>query len=65
MSAKLTYAELKTLKAYGRGLTAAQIAAETGQGLRTVQTHLLNIRIKFNARNRIEMVVIAAKKGIL
>lgn len=61
----LTPREAGALRALGRGLTDAGIAAETGTSIRTVRFHLANARAKLGARTRAEALSAAARNGLL
>lgn len=54
----LTNRELDCLIMLAKGQTAKETARELDISPRTVETHLENIKIKFNARNKTEMLAI-------
>lgn len=65
VQATLTQREAALLRAVGRGLDDAGIAAESGITIRTVRFHLANARRKLGARSRAEAVAMALRSGLL
>lgn len=61
----LSSRELETLKLIAENLSNQEIADELYISITTVKTHVRNILLKLEAKNRIEAVSIAKEKGIL
>ena len=64
-SARLTKRELDVLKALAAGDTDAQIAENLFISVRTVKTHIQNMREKTGFRNRTELAVQARASGLV
>lgn len=62
---ELTPRELETLRMVARGLTNAEIARELVLGEATVKTHVRNILMKLNLRDRVQAVVTAYETGLI
>ena len=61
----LSSRELDTLKLIAENLTNQEIAEALFISITTVKTHVRNILLKLEAKNRIEAVSIAREKGLL
>lgn len=61
----LSARELDTLEQITEGLSNQEIAEKLFISITTVKTHVRNILIKLNAKNRNEAVAIARKNGVL
>ena len=61
----LSSRELDTLKLIAENLTNQEIAEALFISITTVKTHVRNILLKLEAKNRIEAVSIAKEKGLL
>ena len=57
--------EMDTLKLISENLTNQEIANELYISITTVKTHVRNILLKLEARNRSEAVLMAREKGII
>ena len=62
--AAVTAREREVLLLVGRGLSNAEIAAELFISLATVKAHITNILAKLDARDRIQLVIIAYEAGL-
>ena len=62
---ELSSRELETLKLIAEDLTNQNIADELFISITTVKTHVRNILLKLEAKNRTEAVLKAKKKGII
>lgn len=58
---ELSVKERHVLECVGRGMSNQSIAEETGTTLRTVKFHVSRLLRKLNAKNRIELALIAQK----
>ena len=65
LSSSLTERELDVLKALAGGKTDDQIAQELFVSVRTVKTHIQNMREKTGFRNRTELAVRARESGLV
>ncbi|WP_370418750.1 response regulator [Streptomyces sp. QH1-20] len=63
-SEPLTEREADVVRCLARGATNAEIAAELFVSLSTVKTHLANVQIKLDARNRVEIAAWAWESGL-
>ena len=61
----LSNRELDTLKLIAENLSNQEIAEALYISITTVKTHVRNILLKLEAKNRSEAVVIAKEKGML
>ena len=61
----LSRRELETLKLIAENLTNQEIAEALFISITTVKTHVRNILLKLDAKNRIEAVSIAKEKGLI
>jgi ATP/maltotriose-dependent transcriptional regulator MalT len=61
----LSNRELDTLKLISENLSNQEIAEALFISITTVKTHVRNILLKLEAKNRIEAVSIAKEKGLL
>jgi DNA-binding NarL/FixJ family response regulator len=60
----LTERELEVLKMVARGLSNAEIAEELTISPATAKTHVAHLLTKLNARDRIQLVIIAYQSGL-
>ncbi|GCD38444.1 DNA-binding response regulator [Streptomyces chrestomyceticus JCM 4735] len=60
----LTDREQDVVRALARGRTNAEIAAELYVSLSTVKSHLANVQVKLDARNRVEIAAWAWESGL-
>ncbi|MEU8775387.1 response regulator transcription factor [Streptomyces sp. NPDC048606] len=60
----LTERERDVVLCLARGLTNAEIAGELFVSLSTVKTHLANVQVKLDARNRVEIAAWAWESGL-
>ncbi|GAA0458708.1 response regulator transcription factor [Streptomyces sp. NPDC046215] len=63
-SEPLTDREADVVRCLARGATNAEIAAELFVSLSTVKTHLANVQMKLDARNRVEIAAWAWESGL-
>ncbi|MFF4227118.1 response regulator [Streptomyces abikoensis] len=63
-SEPLTDREADVVRCLARGATNAEIAAELFVSLSTVKTHLANVQLKLDARNRVEIAAWAWESGL-
>lgn len=63
-SEALTDREADVVRCLARGATNAEIAAELFVSLSTVKTHLANVQLKLDARNRVEIAAWAWESGL-
>ncbi|MBH1936322.1 response regulator transcription factor [Streptomyces sp. AV19] len=63
-SEPLTEREADVVRCLARGSTNAEIAAELFVSLSTVKTHLANVQMKLDARNRVEIAAWAWESGL-
>ncbi|MFI9507778.1 response regulator [Nocardia sp. NPDC052566] len=62
---KLTEREAEVLRAMASGLTNAEIAASLYLGVETVKTHVGNLLMKLQARDRTQAVIAAYESGFI
>ncbi|GHG71553.1 response regulator [Streptomyces griseocarneus] len=60
----LTDREADVVRCLARGATNAEIASELFVSLSTVKTHLANVQLKLDARNRVEIAAWAWESGL-
>ncbi|MFI9200876.1 response regulator [Streptomyces sp. NPDC053048] len=60
----LTEREADVVRCLARGATNAEIASELFVSLSTVKTHLANVQLKLDARNRVEIAAWAWESGL-
>ncbi|MEV7728389.1 response regulator [Streptomyces sp. NPDC101733] len=60
----LTEREREVVRCLARGMTNAEIAGELYVSLSTVKTHLANVQVKLDARNRVEIAAWAWESGL-
>ncbi len=65
MPALLSARESAVLRLVAEGRTDADVAAELGVHVRTVQSHLARVRVKTGVRRRSELVTWAMRHGVL
>lgn len=65
MIESLTPQEYKILLLIAQGFPTKQVAEKIGVRRRTVESHLVNARQKFDARNTLHLVVLALDSGII
>lgn len=63
-SEPLTDREADVVRCLARGATNAEIAAELFVSLSTVKSHLANVQLKLDARNRVEIAAWAWESGL-
>lgn len=63
-SEPLTDREADVVRCLARGATNAEIAGELFVSLSTVKTHLANVQLKLDARNRVEIAAWAWESGL-
>ncbi|MEU4211531.1 response regulator transcription factor [Streptomyces sp. NPDC026206] len=63
-SEPLTDREADVVRCLARGATNAEIATELFVSLSTVKTHLANVQLKLDARNRVEIAAWAWESGL-
>ncbi|MEV6673765.1 response regulator transcription factor [Streptomyces sp. NPDC051162] len=63
-SEPLTDREADVVRCLARGATNAEIASELFVSLSTVKTHLANVQLKLDARNRVEIAAWAWESGL-
>ncbi|MBP2402322.1 Nitrogen regulation protein C [Streptomyces netropsis] len=63
-SEPLTEREADVVRCLARGATNAEIASELFVSLSTVKTHLANVQLKLDARNRVEIAAWAWESGL-
>ncbi|PTQ12335.1 helix-turn-helix transcriptional regulator [Sphingomonas oleivorans] len=61
----LTERERQILTMMARGNSAKEVALALSVSPRTVESHVDHIRLKIQARNRVHMITIALKFGLL
>lgn len=62
---ELTHRETTVLEQLGRGKSNVEIAEALHLSESTVKTHLASILTKWEARDRLQVVVLAASAGLL
>ena len=62
--AQLTEREAEVLKMIGRGFRNADIAAELGTSVRTVETHVQHVLVKLSVRTRTQAALEARERGL-
>ena len=60
----LTDRELEVLKMVARGMSNAEIAEELTISPATAKTHVAHLLTKLDARDRIQLVIIAYQSGL-
>lgn len=60
----ITGRELETLKHIGRGLTNPEICEAMGISASTVKTYVTRLLVKLDARDRVQLVIIAYENGL-
>ncbi|MFB4312781.1 response regulator transcription factor [Actinomadura sp. 21ATH] len=63
--AGVTAREREVLTLVGRGLTNAEIAAELHLSMATVKTYVARLLTRLDARDRVQLVIIAYESGLL
>jgi DNA-binding CsgD family transcriptional regulator len=58
-------AELRVIRLLAKNMTDREIAHAIYRGVRTVETHLANIRTRHDLKNRLEIVDWARRNGLL
>ena len=61
----LTPSELRVLRMVASSIEDAEIADRLGVTIHTVHAHIRNARMKLNARDRLEAVLVAQRRGLL
>ena len=61
----LTPKELQTLRLVAQSLDVPEIADQMGISAHTVWDHIRNVRMKLNAKDRLEAVLVAQRNGLL
>lgn len=61
----LTITDRTNLKLLSKGLTDKEIAAHRERSLQTIKNEVHDLRLKFNAQNRLELVLNALRTGQL
>lgn len=63
--AKMTPREREVLQSLAEGLSAKEVAQRLNMAPKTVECHIERARLKTNAKNRLQMVVIALRSGLI
>jgi DNA-binding NarL/FixJ family response regulator len=63
--ARLTEREREVFRAVARGASNAEIGTELYMAEATVKTHVGRLLSKFDARDRVQLVVLAYERGVL
>lgn len=63
--ARLTPREVDVFYAIAEGMTNAEIARAFTVSLTTVKTHVARILLKLDARDRVQLVVLAYRSGLM
>jgi DNA-binding NarL/FixJ family response regulator len=63
--ATLTAREREVLRCVGGGLTNAEVARELGIAETTVRTHVNNVQGKLGLQNRLQVIALASRPGVL
>lgn len=62
---KMTPRECEVLQSLAEGLSAKEVAQRLNMAPKTVECHIERVRLKTNAKNRLQMVVIALRAGLI
>lgn len=65
MSQRLTDREYEVLRLVAHGLTTSAVAEQLHISTATAEKHIVNLRAKMHARNKIQLVAQALKEGVL
>lgn len=65
MVAELSAREVEVLQLIANGLTNVEIAEQLYLGVETIKTHAKHIKQRLSASNRVHMVAIALRTGLV